>query len=47
MPFRDAYKAIGAKVEAGTYEPDTSKKHSHIGSIQNLYLSEIREKFPH
>ena len=47
MPFRDAYKAIGAKVEAGTYEPDTSKKHSHIGSIHNLYLSEIREKFPH
>lgn len=47
MPFRDAYKAIGAKVESGTYEPDTSKKHSHIGSIHNLYLSAIREKFPH
>jgi len=46
MPFRDAYREIGAKVEAGTYEPDITKKHSHIGSIHNLYLAQIKEKFP-
>ena len=36
MTFRDAYQKIGAEVEAGTYEPDSSKKHSHVGSIHNL-----------
>jgi len=46
MTYRDAYKNIGAKVENGTYEPDTSKKHSHIGSIHNLSLDKIRDKFP-
>ncbi|MDO6744534.1 argininosuccinate lyase [Tenacibaculum soleae] len=46
MTYRDAYKDIGAKVENGTYKPDTSKKHSHIGSIHNLSLDKIRDKFP-
>lgn len=46
MTFRDAYKQIGAQVENGTYQPDTSKEHSHVGSIHNLCLEEIREKFP-
>ena len=46
MAYRDAYKNIGAKVENGTYKPDTSKKHSHIGSIHNLSLDKIREKLP-
>ncbi len=46
MTYRDAYKEIGAKVEDGTYTPDTSKKHTHIGSIHNLALDKIREKFP-
>jgi argininosuccinate lyase len=46
MTYRDAYKAIGAKVENGTYEPDTSKKHTHLGSMHHLCLDKIREKFP-
>jgi len=46
MTFRDAYQKIGAEVEAGTYEPDSSKKHSHVGSIHNLCLDKIRAKFP-
>ncbi|WP_237275057.1 argininosuccinate lyase [Tenacibaculum ovolyticum] len=46
MTYRDAYKNIGTKVENGTYKPDTSKKHSHIGSIHNLSLDKIRDKFP-
>jgi argininosuccinate lyase len=44
MTYRDAYKTIGDKVEDGSYEPDTSKKHTHIGSIHNLHLDKIKEK---
>jgi argininosuccinate lyase len=43
--FRDAYKTIGGQVEAGTYKPDHSKKHSHEGSIHNLCLENIRKKW--
>jgi argininosuccinate lyase len=43
--FREAYQKIGGQVQDGTYEPDTSKKHTHIGSIHNLCLESIREKF--
>lgn len=42
--FREAYQKIGKKVTNGTYIPDTSKKHSHLGSINNLCLDEIRTK---
>ena len=45
MPFRDAYLQIGKQVHDGSYVPDTSKKHTHIGSINNLNLEEIRLKF--
>ena len=44
--FREAYQEIGAQVEKGTYAPDTSKRHTHVGSIHNLCLKEIRNKFP-
>ena len=46
MSFREAYQQIGATVENGTYKADTSKQHSHIGSIHNLSLDKIRAKFP-
>ena len=46
LSFRDAYQKIGQEVEAGTYKPDTSKQHTHAGSIHNLCLDDIREKFP-
>ncbi len=45
MSFREAYQQIGSEVQEGIYVPDYSKQHSHIGSIHNLCLSEIREKF--
>lgn len=44
--FREAYQEIGAQVEDGSYTPDTSKKHTHVGSIHNLCLEEIKNKFP-
>lgn len=42
--FREAYKEIGEKVREGSYEPAASKKHSHIGSKDNLALEEILRK---
>ncbi|MDY0779219.1 argininosuccinate lyase [Tenacibaculum sp. IB213877] len=45
-PFREAYNNISKEVENGTYVPDSSKKHTHIGSIHNLCLDEIKNKFP-
>ena len=44
--FREAYQKIGGQVLDGTYVPDISKKHTHVGSIHNLCLEKIREKFP-
>lgn len=46
MSFREAYQQIGSEVQRGIYLPDTSKKHTHLGSIHNLCLREIRLKFP-
>ena len=44
--FRAAYQIIGGKVQSNTYEPDLNKKHTHLGSIHNLCLGEIKKKFP-
>ncbi len=45
MSFREAYQQVGGQVQAGTYKPDVGKQHTHIGSIGNLSLDKIREKF--
>jgi len=45
LPFREAYQQVGKQVQDGSYKPDTSKKHTHIGSIHNLCLEKIRDKF--
>lgn len=42
--FRDAYKIVGVSVDDGTYVPLKEFKTSHVGSIHNLGLEEIREK---
>jgi len=46
MSFREAYQEIGAQVQTGNYKPDRSKQHTHVGSIHNLCLEDIRDKFP-
>ncbi|TXE06202.1 argininosuccinate lyase [Seonamhaeicola algicola] len=44
--FREAYQKIGGQVQDGSYVPDTSKQHTHVGSIGNLSLNKIKAKFP-
>lgn len=43
MPLRDAYKKIGAEVEAGIFKSDLNIRHTHEGSIGNLQNEEIRK----
>lgn len=42
--FRDAYKEIGGQVQCGTYKPGEGRKHSHLGSKDNLALDKIAAK---
>ncbi|WP_405207395.1 argininosuccinate lyase [Aquimarina sp. LLG6339-5] len=44
MSFRDAYVKIGLDIENGDYKPEKNTKHSHIGSINNLCLDDIKKK---
>lgn len=44
IPFREAYKQVGAQIEAGNFEPDRSVNHVHQGSIGNLCLDQIKAK---
>ncbi len=43
VPFRDAYKKIGAAIEAGEFKRETSVNHTHEGSIGNLQTSAIHQ----
>ena len=47
IPFREAYRMVAEKVQLGEYRGDTSRPlhHTHEGSIGNLCLQQIREKF--
>ena len=44
--FREAYQAIGAQAQDGTYECETRHRHTHIGGIDNLALDKIKAKYP-
>jgi argininosuccinate lyase len=44
IPFREAYKQIGAQIEAGNFRPEKTVQHVHEGSIGNLCLQNIRSK---
>lgn len=44
MPFRDAYKTIGMKVQEGSYKPTRTLSHTHLGSIGNLANDKIAAK---
>ena len=45
MPFRDAYKEVGKAVAEGSYQANRDLDHSHQGSLGNLCLPQIREKW--
>jgi len=44
VAFRDAYKIIGAQVQEGSFMPKKDVDHTHLGSIGNLCIDEIRDK---
>ena len=44
VPFREAYKKIGAQIASGDYQPKRNISHTHEGSIGNLCHDEIEEK---
>ena len=44
IPFRDAYKIVGEKVEKGQFKPKKEVDHQHVGSIGNLALDKIQAK---
>lgn len=41
VPFRDAYKQVGLKIEVGTFKANRQIHHTHEGSIGNLCNREI------
>ncbi|SHL50163.1 argininosuccinate lyase [Hymenobacter psychrotolerans] len=43
-PFRTAYKQVGLAVEEGSYVPHKEFQTTHLGSVHNLGLDEIRAK---
>jgi argininosuccinate lyase len=44
VPFRDAYKQVGAEIGDGSYTPPRELKHTHEGSIGNLQTAQIKER---
>ena len=44
VPFRDAYKIVGERIENGTFSPDKNVVHTHEGSIGNLCNADIQAK---
>ncbi|MBE0651721.1 MAG: argininosuccinate lyase [Bacteroidales bacterium] len=45
MSFREAYQKIGKEILEGNFKPDKNVRYSHEGSIGNLCLDKIQEKF--
>jgi len=43
--FREAYRIVGEEIKDGTYRPNRELDHIHIGSIGNLCLKELMQKF--
>nr|MCR4570256.1 argininosuccinate lyase [Bacteroidales bacterium] len=45
VPFRDAYRQVGQAVQNGSFHFSGELHHTHEGSIGNLCLPQIRERF--
>ncbi|MFL2629372.1 MAG: argininosuccinate lyase [Flavobacteriaceae bacterium] len=44
IPFRDAYKKMKLEIKNKNYIPNKKLKHTHVGSIGNLNLNDIKIK---
>ena len=44
IPFRDAYKKMKLEIKNKNYIPNKKLKHTHVGSIGNLNLNDIKMK---
>ena len=44
VPFRDAYKMVGATINEGKFNPERNIAHTHEGSIGNLCNAEIKSR---
>ena len=44
MPFRDAYRQVGAAIENGTFKAERNIHHTHEGSIGNLCNDRIQAR---
>ena len=44
IPFRDAYRQVASEISSSRYRPGRDHTYTHIGSIGNPGLQEIREK---
>ncbi|HET8803410.1 MAG TPA: argininosuccinate lyase [Aequorivita sp.] len=44
VPFRNAYQKMASEIENGTFKAKKDARHTHIGSMGNLCLAEIKEK---
>ncbi|MCF0038659.1 argininosuccinate lyase [Dyadobacter fanqingshengii] len=44
VPFRDAYRQVGAEIGEGSYTAPRELKHTHEGSIGNLQTAEIQAR---
>ena len=45
VPFRDAYRQVGAAVREGTFRYEGELRHTHEGSVGNLCTGQIKAKF--
>ena len=45
MTFRDAYQKLGKEILEGNFKPNKEVNHTHEGSLGNLCLDEIKQKF--
>jgi argininosuccinate lyase len=43
VPFRDAYKKVGADIESGNFNYSTSVVHTHEGSVNNLQTAQVAQ----
>ncbi|MEM6766837.1 MAG: argininosuccinate lyase [Bacteroidota bacterium] len=45
IPFREAYKQVGAAIAEGNFQAERKVHHTHEGSIGNLSTADIRQKW--